>query len=576
MGATILGMERGKLIGRRFTQFIAKDDQDVFYLHRQKLLKTETKQVCELKLTKKDGTEFYAQLESYPVKDEAGNYSAIRTSLSDITWRITETKLANRKLKQAYDEIRKLNKELESRVKARTISLEKAKLKLEQVKDVAEAANRAKSLFLANMSHELRTPLNAILGFSSILDGDSAATPAQKEKLAVINRSGEHLLSMINDILDLSKIEAGRTELEENSLDLLALLKEIGVMIQSRAGEKGLSFVLGTEAVDFPYVSADAGKLRQILINLLGNAVKFTSEGGLTLRAATEPLPETPERCRIVLEIEDTGPGIDSSRQEDIFNPFVQEQGVSAQVGTGLVLSICKTFAELLDGSIEVESAAGKGALFRVRLPAGIVEAADVKAPMETKTRVSGLAPGQKTRHILIADDHLENRLLLKTLLEEAGFSILVAENGKEALEAFEKETPDFIWMDMRMPVMDGYEAVRQIRRRPGGEKLPIIAIAASVFRSQRLAILASGCDDMVFKPFREHEIFELMARFLGVEYIYAEPDDAVAPIDGAELTAAMLARTAPGISPGPGRDNAGGEQGGHLSGDRTHPGTCA
>ena len=373
MGATMLGMERGKLIGRRFTQFIAKDDQDVFYPHRQKLLKTETKQVCELKLTKKDGTEFYAQLESYPVKDEAGNYSAIRTSLSDITWRITETKLANRKLKQAHDEIRKLNKELESRVKARTISLEKAKLKLEQVKDVAEAANRAKSLFLANMSHELRTPLNAILGFSSILDGDSAATPAQKEKLAVINRSGEHLLSMINDILDLSKIEAGRTELEENSLDLLALLKEIGVMIQSRAGEKGLSFVLGTEAVDFPYVSADAGKLRQILINLLGNAVKFTSEGGLTLRAATEPLPETPERCRIVLEIEDTGPGIDSSRQEDIFNPFVQEQGVSAQVGTGLVLSICKTFAELLDGSIEVESAAGKGALFRVRLPAGIV-----------------------------------------------------------------------------------------------------------------------------------------------------------------------------------------------------------
>jgi CheY-like chemotaxis protein len=223
----------------------------------------------------------------------------------------------------------------------------------------------------------------------------------------------------------------------------------------------------------------------------------------------------------------------------------VQEQGVSAQTGTGLGLSICKNLCDLMDGSIEVESAAGKGALFRVRLPAGIVETVDVKTP-ESKPRVIGLAPGQKTRRILIADDHPENRLLLKTLLEEAGFSILEAQNGKEALEAFEKEAPDFIWMDMRMPVMDGYEAVRQIRLRPGGAKLPVIAITASAFREQRPEILAAGCDDMVFKPFREHEIFEVMARFLGVGYVYEQPDDAAAPIDDAELTAAMLAELPP------------------------------
>jgi signal transduction histidine kinase/CheY-like chemotaxis protein len=431
------------------------------------------------------------------------------------------------------------------RLKAEIKLLKKVEQELHRSKQESEAANQAKSAFLANMSHELRTPLNAILGFSQLMARDSGVNEAQQERVSVINRSGEHLLSMINDILDLSKIEAGRIELEDNSFDLVALLKEISVMIQSRAGKKGLSFVLEAETVGFPYVSADAGKLRQILINLLGNAIKFTSDGSVTLRAATEPLPETPARCRIVLEVEDTGPGIDPVRQEDIFDPFVQEQGVSGQDSTGLGLSICKKLCDLMGGSIEVESEAGKGALFRVRLPAGIVEGADVKTP-EIKPRVIGLAPGQKTRRILIADDNLENRLLLKILLEEAGFSILEAQNGQEALEAFEKQAPDFIWMDMRMPVMDGYEAVRHIRLRPGGDKLSIVAITASAFRSQRQEILAAGCDDMVFKPFREHEIFEVMARFLGVKYVYEEPDDAATPIDDAGLTAAMLAELPP------------------------------
>nr|MDJ0805151.1 response regulator [Desulfobacterales bacterium] len=239
------------------------------------------------------------------------------------------------------------------------------------------------------------------------------------------------------------------------------------------------------------------------------------------------------------------GPGIDPSRQEIIFEPFVQEQGVATQAGTGLGLSICKTFAGLMGGRIAVESELGQGALFRVHLPADVVAATDVQMPA-TKPKVVGLAPGQNIPRVLITDDSKENRFLLKTLLEESGFTVMEAENGLEALETFQKEVIDFIWMDMRMPVMDGYEAVRQIRRQPGGERLPIVAITASVFSSQRLDILAVGCDDMVFKPFQAHEIFETMARFLSVEYVYEERDAAAAVIETTELTAAMLAQLPP------------------------------
>jgi CheY-like chemotaxis protein/anti-sigma regulatory factor (Ser/Thr protein kinase) len=297
------------------------------------------------------------------------------------------------------------------------------------------------------------------------------------------------------------------------------------------------------ELVGDRYLKADVGKLRQILINLLANAVKFTDEGGVTLRCTTEPIQGDPTHCRIVIEVQDTGQGIDPARQAKIFEPFVQGIDVPERKGTGLGLSISKKFAEIMDGSIEVESELGKGSLFRVRLPVEIGEASDIKTPVDDKPRVIGLAPTQKTWRILVADDNRENLILLKSLLESVGFFVLEATNGQEAVAAFKKEAPDFLWMDMRMPVMDGYEVVRQIRQCSGGDTVPVIAITASAFKEQRPGILAAGCDDMVIKPFQAHEIFETMGRFLDIEYIYEPVSEAAsARAHEVELTAGMLA----------------------------------
>jgi len=437
----------------------------------------------------------------------------------------------NRKLAQEIARRQRIEAELRSS----EAELKASGAELRRSRDAAESASRAKSMFLASMSHELRTPLNAVLGFSEMLARDRSATEDQKQKLGIINRSGGHLLAMINDILDLSKIEAGKSELASEPFELPQLLEEVGAMIRARAESRGLSLAVAIAPNTARFVAADAGKLRQILINLLGNAVKFTREGGVTLRARTR----TEEgRTWLDLEVEDTGAGIPTEALETIFQPFVQAHAADNQ-GTGLGLAITRSFVEMMGGRIAVTSALGRGSVFRLGLPLKLASAEAVTALDALAPNVIGLAEEQPERRILVVEDVSENRLLATGLLAQADFAVREAENGAQAVALFQRWRPDLILMDMRMPVMDGFEATRRIRALPGGATVKIVALTAGAFKEQRPAILAAGCDDILHKPVCVQEVFAMLARHLKVRYRYAPAEDVagrIAPPLGAEM----------------------------------------
>ncbi len=387
-------------------------------------------------------------------------------------------------------------------------------------KEAAESANRAKSVFLTNMSHEFRTPLNAVLGFSRLMKTSSGAAPEQRESLNIITRSAEHLLNLINNVLDISKIEAGRVELEETDVDLHQLMHELQSLMYVQANEKGLNF----SVVPFPdlprYLTVDAGKLRQVLINLIGNAIKYTEAGGVALRAGVVK-QEQPRKTRVWFEIEDSGPGISQEDRERIFFPFVRlGDRPPAAGGSGLGLAICKQYVELMGGRINVDSEPDKGSLFRFEVPVEIPVMREIAA-VPPQVGVTGLAGEHPRYRILIVEDQAENRLLLHKLLEPLGFDLREAVNGQEAVELFERWRPHLIWMDIRMPVMDGLEATRRIKAARKGPVAKIIAITAHALEEERREILGAGCDDLVRKPYRETEIFEVMARHLGLKYKY-------------------------------------------------------
>jgi signal transduction histidine kinase/CheY-like chemotaxis protein/streptogramin lyase len=446
------------------------------------------------------------------------------------------------------------SRELEIQVVERTHELTEAKEDAEEAnresteaKENAEEANRAKSTFLANMSHELRTPLHAILGFARLLTRNSGLDKGQQESLDIINRSGEHLLGMIDDILSLSRIEAGRIELKPVPFDVTQMLQDVGQMMKSRAEGKGLRFTLELDSALPPYMQGDVGKLRQILINLLGNAVKFTEKGDVWLRARSQPMADDPDRVMLQFEVQDSGIGIPQDRLDGVFESFVRlEQAQNKEKGTGLGLVISKSLVDMMKGEIKIESEPDKGSLFKVSIPFQMAEGEDgipIKAPVK---KVIGLQADQPKWRILVVDDNLENRVLLTTILTNIGCKVKEANNGEEAIKIFQEWHPHFIWMDMRMPIMDGFEATRKLRTLPGGKAVRIVAATASVLEERHGEILACGCDEVVRKPFKGYEIFESMARQLGMKYLYKDRGAEATHKQGINLTAEMLAELPP------------------------------
>jgi PAS domain S-box-containing protein len=390
----------------------------------------------------------------------------------------------------------------------------RGEIALQQAKLAAEAANRTKSQFLASMSHELRTPLNIILGFTQLLSRDRFS-PQQQEYLNTISRSGEHLLELINDVLEMSKIEAGRAALNATSFDLYHQLNTLDDMWQPKALSKELQLTLN-RSPDLPqYIKTDESKLRQVLMNLLSNAIKFTQAGWVSLRVWVEA------QERLCFALEDTGDGIAEDELKVLFNAFVQtETGRKSQQGTGLGLAISREFVRLMGGDLTLETQVGQGTTFRFDLPLTIATTAD-HLPSQSDRRVIGLEPGQPRYRLLVVEDRWENRQLLVKLLEPLGFEVRQAVNGEEAIALWEVFEPHLIWMDLQMPVMNGYEATQSIKSQPKGQVPVIIALTASAFEEERVVAISAGCDDFVRKPFREAELFEKMAQYLGVRYRY-------------------------------------------------------
>jgi two-component system sensor histidine kinase/response regulator len=543
-----------ELVGKTDFDFFPEEFSEQYYCDEQAIFESRQPLINreERNIDLTTGVINWVLTTKVPLRDNQGHIVGIVGIGRNIT-----------KHKQMDEELRKAKERAEEAQRAAEKALQSA-----------EAANRAKSQFLANMSHELRTPLNAILGFARLMERDPVFPMKHKANLGIISHSGEHLLNLINDVLELSKIEAGQHTLVKTNFDFYLTLNNLEEMMHLRAEKKGLHLIF-ERAIDVSqYIKTDEHKLRQILINLLGNAIKFTEEGSVTLRVRccdgemgrwgdgemgrqgdketgrqgeTEigrgevfppilPSPHHPISLspHLLFEVEDTGPGIAPEELDTLFDAFTQtESGQKTQEGTGLGLALTRQFVQLMGGNISVSSRVGQGTIFTVEIPIELVKVSEIQ-PRKTARRVIGLEPEQHAAdggsyRILVVDDNPESRLLLRTLLEAVGFTIQEADNGQQAVDLYESWQPHLIWMDLRMPVMDGYEATKRIRSEIRNSKSEIqtfiVAITSSAFEENRSDALAVGCDDFVRKPFREADIFDVIHKHLGIRFVYEEPE---------------------------------------------------
>jgi PAS domain S-box-containing protein len=464
---------------------------------------------------------------NYPVLGTDGRIEYIIHRVEDVTEFVRQKSQASgntemhTRLEQMEFEIFRNSQQLQ----VANQQLHDANAQLLHAKQEADAASRAKSIFLSTMSHEIRTPMNAILGYAQLMLRDQALGTEAKANLRIIGRSGEHLLCLINDVLDMSKIEAGRVDLKPTTFSLSGLLDDLATLFRLRAEAKALQFSMLVDGESVPYVVTDEGKVRQVLINLLGNAVKFTRFGEIGVRVTLNRRSD--DRLWLLALVEDTGPGITEKDQEKLFEPFTQaKRGLSSQEGTGLGLSISREYARLMGGDITVTSKFGTGSIFRFEIPIGRGNAG-IAAMRSTSRRVTGLRAGTKAPSILVVDDHPENRELLMKLLSSIGFHVRIAENGESAIRTWEEWHPELILMDLHMPVLDGLQATRRIKSDPRAKETIIVALTASAMDDDRQVSFQSGADDFLAKPCREDELLEKLRGLLDIAYDYEETSGA-------------------------------------------------
>jgi PAS domain S-box-containing protein len=496
---SIYGYRREEVIGQNPRILKSGRHDAAFYQDFWQQLKTTGHWRGELWNRRKTGEVFPEEISVQALRGPDGRITRYISIFSDITER-----------KRNEEELQKYRQHLEELVRQRTEELTVAR-------DEAEAANRSKSIFLANMSHELRTPLNAVIGFSQLMDRDPGLSPAQRRNLEIINSSGNHLLTLINDVLELSKIESGKAGLVADEVAIGDLLRQVVAMMRVRAEQAGLALRLECAGLP-PVVLLDAVKLRQVLLNLLSNAIKFTPAGEVVVKAEGVGLPGG--QARIEFSVRDTGVGIADEDRERIFQPFEQAGIRHHQAGTGLGLTISRQYVQMMGGELTVMSVVNRGSTFRFAVVVPLGHAAVAKSEHGC---VVGIAPADRGRRVLVVDDVAEARLLVRSLLEPLGFLVTEAEDGAQVEAMVESFRPELMFLDWRLPHVDGLAATRRIRARQDIEQPRIIILTANVLDGSRQEALAAGANDFMGKPFDEDQFYRRIEEQLALRFIREE-----------------------------------------------------